>query len=291
MDALERMLGRIDRRLVYLGLAVFTLVPLVRQWDLPTIASQPVKNLYEMLDTVPPGKVVAFGIDWDAGTQPESRPQMLGMTRHLIRKNQKFFMISIGYPTSPQLSNDVVEEAVAEEKKRNPALDFQYGRDWVNLGYKEFTLPWLRGFTQDIQGQVQRDWKNRPLSDTFLAKVHRWGRSGEIAAFVDVTGSKTADYWRPLLFPQGVSVGLSCTAVMAPEQYPFLANRQVVGMLTGLKGAAEYEQQLGYRGRASRQMTGQSFAHLYILLLLVLGNIAVVSGMLRRRNVRRRRVR
>ena len=40
METLERLLGRIDRRLVYLGLVIFTLVPLVEQWNLPTPSSQ-----------------------------------------------------------------------------------------------------------------------------------------------------------------------------------------------------------------------------------------------------------
>ena len=53
METLERLLGRIDRRLVYLGLVIFTLVPLVKQWNLPTPSSQPVESLYEAIEKVP----------------------------------------------------------------------------------------------------------------------------------------------------------------------------------------------------------------------------------------------
>jgi hypothetical protein len=289
VDALERLLGRIDRRLVYLGLAVFTLVPLWRQWNFPLQISGPVQSLYGTIEAVPRDKVVVLGTDWDSGTQPESRPQTMALARHLIRRQLKFAMISVGYQQSPQLSQDVVEAALREEKKLNPALDFKYGRDWVNLGYKELTRPWLLSFTNDLHAQVNADWKNKPLGETFLREVDRWGRSGQIALFIDITGSSTIQEWRPLLYPKGVEVGLACTAVMAPEQYNFLANRQMVGMLTGLKGAAEYEQLLGYQrtGQASRQMPGQSFAHLYILILLLLGNLAVLSGALRGRPRRR----
>ena len=45
----------------------------------------------------------------------------------------RFGMISVGSPQSPQLSQDVVEEAIAAEKKLDPTLDFRYGRDFVNL--------------------------------------------------------------------------------------------------------------------------------------------------------------
>jgi len=289
VETLERLLGRIDRRLVYLGLVIFTLVPLVEQWNLPTPSSQPVESLYEAIEKVPPDKIAMLGIDWDAGTQPESRPQMLAITRHLVRRGVKFGMISVGYPQSPQLSQDVVEEAIAAEKKLNPALDFRYGRDFVNLGYKALTRAWLLSFVQDTLGTVRADWKNEPLSGTMMSGVTRWGAGGQVDLFIDLTGSTTLEEWRPLLYPKGVHVGAAVTAVMAPEQYPFLANRQLVGMLTGLKGAAEYEQLMKYPGVASRQMVGQSFAHIYILLLLAMGNLAVISGMLRDRTRRGRR--
>jgi hypothetical protein len=280
MDRFERLLGRLDRRLVYLGLFVFTLVPLVLQWDLPTPGSKPVRDLYEVIETLPKEKIVFIGIEWDAGTQPESRPQMLAMARHMIRRGIRFAMLSVGYPQSPQLSHDVVEEAVRLEKAEDR---FQYGRDWVNLGYKELTRPWLLAFVQDPRNQIKADWKQRPLSETFLAQLSGFGRERDIPVFIDVTGQRTIEEWRPLLYPRGVKVGLACTAVMAPEQYPFLANGQLVGMLTGLKGAAEYEQLLKYTGSASRNMAGQSFAHLYIILLLVLGNLSILTGMLRGR--------
>jgi len=289
VESLERLLGRIDRRLVYLGLVIFTLVPLVKQWNLPTPTSQPVQSLYDTIEKMPRDKIAVLGIDWDAGTQPESRPQMLALTRHLVRRGIKFAMIAVGYPQSPQLSQDVVDEAITAEKKLNPALDFRYGRDYVNLGYKALTRPWLLSFVTDTLGTVGSDWKNQPLSQTFMSGVRQWGTGGQVEVFIDLTGSTTLEEWRPLLYPKGVRVGAAVTAVMAPEQYPFLANRQLVGMLTGLKGAAEYEQLMKYPGIASRQMTGQSFAHIYILLLLAMGNVAVVSGMVRQRAERGRR--
>ena len=54
-------------------------------------------------------------------------------------------------------------------------------------------------------------------------------------------------------------------------------------MLTGMKGAAEYEQLLNAPGFAGPAMAGQSFAHLYIVALIVLANVAVLAGRRRRR--------
>jgi hypothetical protein len=63
---------------------------------------------------------------------------------------------------------------------------------------------------------------------------------------------------------------------MAPLAYPYLDSGQLVGMLTGMRGAAEYEQLLGYQDVGSWAMAGQSFAHAFILVLIVLGNVATL---------------
>ena len=76
---------------------------------------------------------------------------------------------------------------------------------------------------------------------------------------------------------------LVSTAVMAPEQYPFLDSGQLSGMLTGMKGAAEYEQLIEAPGLGMPAMAGQSAAHLYIFLLIVLGNLSLIVGWLQRR--------
>ena len=55
---------------------------------------------------------------------------------------------------------------------------------------------------------------------------------------------------------------------MAPEAYPYLDSRQLVGLLTGMRGAAEYEQLIDAPGDGLPAMTGQSFAHLFILILI-----------------------
>jgi len=64
-----------------------------------------------------------------------------------------------------------------------------------------------------------------------------------------------------------------CTAVSAPEYYPYLQSGQLRGMLGGMAGAAEYERLEGENGPATRGMDAQSLAHLFIAACIVLGNV------------------
>ncbi|MGQ9816417.1 MAG: hypothetical protein ACUVQ3_00465, partial [bacterium] len=77
----------------------------------------------------------------------------------------------------------------------------------------------------------------------------------------------------------GLEIGTGLTAVMAPKYYPFLQTGQLAGMMSGMKGAAEYENLLlksGYTqatGKAETGMNSQILIHLLIITLIIIGNI------------------
>jgi hypothetical protein len=62
------------------------------------------------------------------------------------------------------------------------------------------------------------------------------------------------------------------TAVSAPEFYPYLQSGQLVGLLGGMAGAAEYEKIRGEKGTATRGMDAQSMAHVFVALCILAGN-------------------
>jgi hypothetical protein len=63
------------------------------------------------------------------------------------------------------------------------------------------------------------------------------------------------------------------TAVSAPEFYPYLQSHQLLGLLGGMAGAAEYEVARGEKGAASKGMDAQSLGHLFVALCIVVGNL------------------
>jgi hypothetical protein len=283
--SLEQVIGRIDRRLVYLGLFLITLAPLVGKWSLRLYPTPPAQALVDTINGLPTDRLVFISSNWDAGTQAENRPQLVAVTRHLIRRGVKFAVISIGSANAPQLADTAIKEAIVREGAQDR---WQYGRDWVNLGYKIANDPWLRSFSREIPSAVKEDWKGTPLAQIpVMQGVTRFGPDGQVSAMLDFTGSATVDSWYQYLSPTKAIIGLGCTAVMAPEQYPYLDSGQLSGLLTGMKGAAEYEQLTGAKGQGMPAMAGQSFAHLYIFLLILLGNLSVLLGWLERRRAAR----
>lgn len=278
---LDELLSRLDRRIVYIGLLIICLAPLVAGWNLPLYLSQPAKSLYETIEELPQDKVVVISSDWDAGTQAENRPQLVALTRHLIRRNLRFIVFSIGYPNSPQLAQDAILRAIELE---NAADRYPYGDTWVNLGFKLPDEAWLRGAANDLSQAIPADWQGRPIDDIpVMQGVKKWGPSGQISMLIDVASANTIERWYQFLGPTRVRIGLACTAVMAPEQYPFLDSGQLSGLLTGMRGAAEYELLIRAPDMGVRSMSGQSFAHAYIFILVLLGNLPQVMRLWRGR--------
>jgi hypothetical protein len=81
--------------------------------------------------------------------------------------------------------------------------------------------------------------------------------------------------------PNRIPLGMGVTGVTAPQMYPYYPN-QVVGLITAIKGAAEYETALAaaYPDEMSRldasgiqRMGPQLWAHRLMILLIVIGNI------------------
>lgn len=280
----EAVLDRIDRRVIYLGLLLFTLVPLRFPLPLPVYVTPPAASLHAAIEALPTEKVVFVASNWDADTYAENEPQTIALFRHLLRRRLKFVLFSVTAATAPQFGQNALDEALQNEFPAGPGPDGYpaYGVHYLNAGYKVRAKPWIRSLVQDPGAALNADWKAQPIR-SFPLFQGLTSMPAAASMLIDITASDTTEDFIPLVGAEGVPISLACTAVSAPEQYPFLATGQLKGLLTGMRGAAEYETLLGYKGRATRMMGGQSFAHLYIFLLIVLGNVAVIRRSLRRR--------
>ena len=74
--------------------------------------------------------------------------------------------------------------------------------------------------------------------------------------------------------PTGVPMSSGVTSIQVNEVMPYVQSGQMVGLLAGMPGAAEYESLIGEKGSATSGMDAQSIAHLVIVLFIVLGNTA-----------------
>jgi hypothetical protein len=135
----------------------------------------------------------------------------------------------------------------------------------------------MLGMGRRIADIFPRDNYNTKLEDIPLMQEVK--NYDDVDFLFVVADNATVDYWVSLVNAQfGLPMGAGVTAVMAPKSYSFLQTGQMVGLLGGMKGAAEYEKLSQNPGKATRGMDPQSIIHLVIIIFIVLGNIGYFVG-------------
>jgi hypothetical protein len=265
VSIVERM-QRIDRRYIFLLMAAAVIVPTLWGLQLPVGKTSPtVEMLHEKIESLPEGSVVMLAYDFGPSAAPELYPMGTALLRHCFGRNIKVLGVALNFTGAP-----LCEMAMDETGKE---LGKTAGEDYVNLGWQPGVLPVLMGMATDIPGTFKEDHSGTKMSD--LPLMSRARSYDDVALVVDLASSSSPDTWIALVgarFEQEVAAGV--TAVMGADYYPYIQSGQLVGLLGGLKGAAEYETLIEQSGKGTTRMTAQSFAHALIVLFVLMGNAA-----------------
>ena len=267
-------LHHIDRRYIFLFIGMAAFLPLVFPLGLPLGVTPSSENLFNAVDSLKEGSVVMLTFDYYPSTLPETEPMSYAALRHLFTKNIRVISVT----TIPLGALSVMEEVV-----KNVAREYnkEYGTDYVNLGYKYGYVAVMLGMGRRISDIFPRDNYDNKLKD--LALMQEVKNYDDVDFLFIVSDNATVDYWVSLVNAQfGLPMGAGVTAVMAPKCYSFLQTGQMVGLLGGMKGAAEYEKLSENLGRATRGMDPQSMIHLLIIVFILLGNIGYFVSKRRR---------
>ncbi len=257
-------LANVDRKVLYLLLALVVAVPIIVRPKTSIRVSEPVREAFGAVDRLPAGSVVMISIDFDPSSAPEVQPMLVALLRHAFKKNLKVIVmgqLALGLPLA-----EIALDQVA------PEMGKKYGDDYVNLGYRPGFTAMMVGMGREIRDYFRTDYRNVPVdSFPFMRQVHNYE---DIALLVSLAHGGVADAWIQYVggrFNQAIIVG--CTGVNAPNLYQYLHSGQIKGLIGGLQGASEYETLVERPGSATLGMPAQSAAHGLIILLLVIGNI------------------
>ena len=284
MNWLDRLLN-LDRRYIFLLIILSVVIPLILKPHFPDHPSPIVQAIYDRVDTLPQGSKILLAFDYGPDTGPELDPMGVSFIRHASLKNHKLFIMSL-WPEGAGQIKKVLDSAYLEYP------DKVYGTDYVNMGYKAGGVGAINVMVSSFRTLVPQDANGTPIDDLPVMDGIETLEDFDVVISLS-TGDPGLKEW--ILFAGDVvhvPVMGGGTAVMAPELYPYYPH-QLVGLMGGLKGAAEYEAALiaGYPELADRPMDAtvrmgpQVVTHVVMLLLIVLGNIAYFMDRKRRRGL------
>lgn len=258
-------LESMDRRWIYLMVAIAVIIPFIVPADFPISITPEAQMLYDAVEALPDSCTVMVVFDYYPSTIAECEPMARAALHHMWRKDCKVITLSNIPLGGPSMAERVTREIALEYGK-------EYGADFVNLGYKANYVAVLSGMGTAIESIFPTDNSGTPLSE--IAMMDSVVNYEQVAFIFEIADNATADYWVSIVNAQyGVPIGCGTTAVSAPKYYAFVGSGQFVGLLGGMKGAAEYELLVEKEGTAVVGMGAQSLVHLLIIALVILGNI------------------
>ena len=265
----------IDRRYIFIFIALAVIIPLLLGIKFEEHPTPIVLNLYDAVENLPPGSRIMLSFDYGPTTAPEIQPMIDVVLRHAAEKKLKIYLMAV-WATGHNLTVQTVDRVL---KKEYP--DFEYGRDYVNLGYKAGNQGLIRVIVDNIKRMYNTDASGTAIDDIPMMKdVESLKDMDLIISFGG--GFPGIKEW--VLFagdPGHIPIGGGCTAVSAPQLYPYYPN-QLVGLMGGIKGAAEYESHIRKEYKTAlgksptpgmNMMVAQMVAHIVIMLFIVFGNV------------------
>jgi len=265
----------VDRRVIFVFVLFAVAAPLIFPTTFKDHASDIVKKVFDKIDNLPKGSTVLISFDFDPSMAPEVQPMANVFTRHLFAKNHKVIFMSL-WATGQALTNSTLDDVVRREFP-----DKKEGVDFANLGYKAGNQGVLNVIVTDFKKMFPNDSRNIPLDSMPLFTGINSCRDLDLILSVG-GGFPGPKEW--VLFvgdPANVPIGAGVAAVTAPIYYPYYP-KQMLGLLGGIKGAAEYESEMQrvYPQFASMptpaliMMGPQTLAHVVVMAFIIIGNVA-----------------
>jgi len=265
----------VDRRWIYLILALAVIVPTVVPFKVPTTVSTEVRNVHSFVENLQPGDNIHIAIDYDPSTLAELHPMAEAIMRQAFRRDARIIITALSQ-FGPAMAEEMITRIATElGKKRN--IDYTF------LGYKPYPAITILAMGTDYRVPFPTDYYGTPVdSIPMMADIHNYRN---LKGVVSLAGGNAADFWIQYGNAKyGFPLALGVTGVMASDYYPYLQSGQIFGLIPGMKGAAEYEMLTESPGQGSRGMPYQMSTHLVIIVFMIITNIAYLT----QRRARRR---
>jgi hypothetical protein len=222
-------------------------------------------------------------LDFDPPSKGELEPMATAFIRHCCEKKLKVYLMTL-WPAGPVIVDDVIDKVIVRDF---PSM--VYGEDYVNLGYKPGYEGVIKVIISNLKTLYSTDARGTNIDQIPMCRDINDIKSMKLIVNVSAgyPGAKEWIQYATTPVEQLKNrIAAGCTGVQAALLYPYIPE-QLPGLLGAIKGAAEYEALVNAKydtqaGRktppkyqeALRRMGPQSVAHLLMIALIILGNVA-----------------
>ncbi len=258
---------QIDRRWLFLLIFIGVALPLIFTIGLPLETTKNVQMVYDLVESMPQGSKVLISFDYDPASMPELHPMAKALVKHCFDKDINLIFTAM-WPMGVQMADDIIDQL------KNDYPDLKYGEDYVNLGFKAGAMITIQSMGRNFRKVFPKDMNGSIIDELpIMDGINNFSNIGFV--FSLSAGAPGIKEWVQIAHDvYGIPTSGGCTGVSAPAMLPYVnEQKQLTGLLAGLKAAAEYELLIKTPGTATSGMDAQSIAHLIIIIFIAIGNI------------------
>ena len=260
-------IGSIDRRWIFLIIAAVVIVPLIIPVGLPIRPTDTTKNVYDSIEKLPVGSKVLLSVEYSPSTRPENHPMTISILRHLFKNDHKVFITCL-WPDGQFMAQDAINQVAKQEFNKT------YGVDYVFLGFRPGNEAVVKGIVSNLRKLYTVDVYQKKIDEIPLMKGINNFKDFDFLFSSSAGFPGTIEWVQYASDPTGIPMASGVTSIQVNEVMPYVQAGQMVGVLAGMPGAAEYEALINQKGSATSGMDAQSVAHLVIVLFIILGNVS-----------------
>jgi hypothetical protein len=254
-------LENISKRIIYFLIFIVAIAPITQPIGLPVPVGQRVIDSYNAINDLPPDSVVIVTWEGLVGHWINIGAGAVAIADHLFSLPIKVIFVGFSID-SPMLIYRIIDAVDVSHK--------EYGVDWVFLGYAAGDESAIASLAKDFSSVYKTDVYGTPIEEIPIMNEVQSAEDVDIIVGMEMN----FQYWlRQWVMPYGVPV-IACTIPMSlPGYLPYYFSGEIKGIISGMRGAAEYEQLIKKPGYAMASQDAVSLEFLLMAILMIIGTI------------------
>jgi hypothetical protein len=267
MSMWEKLMD-VPREIIMALVFIAILIPALNPLGLPLMTGKMSEDWYDTIDTMPAGSVVLFDIGYGSGGYPSLGPGNIAAFHQMFENDLRIVIMATA------LEGGMMYPLIRAGVKPETNYGAVYGEDYVFLGYIAGGQTAMAGVLGDLHALASNDYQGTSLSSLPLAAEVSSADDYDIVAYMTTAGG-TAEGWVYQAYSQYQRPVLGgCLSMMTTSIKPYYDSGQMLGLMDGIKGAADLEFLTNHPGDAIVSSDILSFTQTLVLIFIVIGNVA-----------------
>lgn len=263
-----KKLTALPREVVMSLVIIAMVIPALNPLGLPLMTGDMAMAWYDTVDALPEGSVILMDIGYGSGGYPSLGPGNIAALHQMFEKDLKVVLMATA------LEGTMMYPLIMDSVKPEENYGLVYGEDYVFIGYIAGEQTAMAGVLGDLKSLVSMDYQGTSIDSLSLMDNINGADDFDLVVYLTTAGG-TAEGWVYQAYSQyNKDVIGGVLSMMTTSIKPYYDSGQLLGIMDGIKGAADLEFITGHPGDAIISSDILTFTQILVLILLLVGNVS-----------------